>query len=308
MKRIGILLALMLAFCTAAAAQPLQVVATIFPICDWTREIIGETEGVELTMLMGGGVDLHSFQPSAQDIMKVSSCDVFIDIGGVSDEWAKDALATAVNGQQRVLHLLDALGDSAKLEEHVEGMEEDGEEDEEYDEHVWLSLRNAETLCRKIAETLGEADPAHAEAYSANCGAYVEKLKALDTEYCREVENAKHHTLLFGDRFPFRYLTDDYELSYYAAFSGCSAETEASFRTVIFLAGKLDELGLPAVLKIDGSDGRIAETVARSAKAQDARILTLDSMQSVTDEEIAGGTTYLSLMEENLKTLHAALN
>ena len=117
MKRIGILLALMLAFCTAAAAQPLQVVATIFPICDWTREIIGETEGVELTMLMGGGVDLHSFQPSAQDIMRVSSCDVFIDIGGVSDEWAKDALATAVNGQQRVLHLLDALGNSAKLEE-----------------------------------------------------------------------------------------------------------------------------------------------------------------------------------------------
>ena len=136
----------------------------------------------------------------------------------------------------------------------------------------------------------------------------MEKLKALDTEYCREVENAKHHTLLFGDRFPFRYLTDDYDLSYYAAFSGCSAETEASFRTVIFLAGKLDELGLRAVLKIDGSDGRIAETVARSAKAQDAKILTLDSMQSVTDEEIAGGTTYLSLMEENLKTLHAALN
>ena len=245
--------------------------------------------------------------------MKVSSCDLLIYVGGESDQWIEDALESAQNKDMKTINLMEVLGDTIKEEENVEGMQESGhghedEDEKEYDEHVWTSLRNASVICGIIAETLEEMDPENKDVYASNAAAYQEKLSNLDTEYQNTVDSAKQNTLLFADRFAFRYLVDDYGLNYYAAFSGCSAESEASFKTVTFLAEKLDELGLKTVLTIEKSDDRIAQTVIENTKTKDQKILELNSMQSITSDEIADGVTYLSVIEDNLDVLKEALN
>ena len=189
--------------------------------------------------------------------------------------------------------------------EHMEG--HDHEHEEEADEHVWLSLKNAEVLVNAISKSLQELDPDNKDTYAANSDAYVKKLAALDADYQAAVDAASNKTVLFGDRFPFRYLVDDYGLSYYAAFVGCSAETEASFETISFLAKKVDELGLPCVLTIEGAQHKIAETIVQNTAEKNQKVLTMDSMQSTTSEDVANGTTYLSVMEQNLSVLKEAL-
>ena len=302
---------------SASSEDKLSVVATIFPIYDWVRALTGDrADRFDLTLLLDSGVDLHSYQPTADDLIKIADCDLFLYVGGESDQWVEEALTSANNPDLIVIDLMDVLGDAVKEEEVVEGMEaeeedhedngpEDGEEEAEYDEHVWLSLKNAAVLCRAIGDALAELDPDGAEVYDANTDAYLEALSDLDNEYAAVVDNSAHKALLFGDRFPFRYLTDDYGLTYYAAFVGCSAESEASFETVAFLANKLDELGLPAVLKIDGSDGRLAQTIIDNSQSKSAKILEMDSLQSATTAD--EGKTYLSAMEGNLYVLTEAL-
>ena len=298
----------------------LNIVTTIFPEYDWVREILGDNAGnADLTMLLDNGVDLHSYQPTAQDILKISTCDLFIYVGGESDGWVSDALQEAANKDMKVIDLLDVLDDAIKEEEIVEGMEAgeehgDGEDEEheeeegpEYDEHVWLSLRNAKVLCEAITNALTEIDPDHAADYRSNLTSYGEKLDALDAAYQSAVDSASRKTLLFGDRFPFRYLVDDYGLSYYAAFAGCSAETEASFRTITFLADKVDEFNLTSVLTIESSDQKMAQTIIQNTKEKNQNILTLNSMQSVTSNDVAAGSGYLSIMESNLDVLKEAL-
>ena len=309
----------------------LSIVTTIFPEYDWVREILGDkADNAEITMLLDNGVDLHSYQPTADDIVKISDCDLFIYVGGESDEWVEDALRNAANGNMKVINLLEVLGDSVKTEEIVEGMQEaeheyedaeehehedahaheDAEEhehEEEADEHVWLSLKNAKMLVRVISKALQELDPDNKDIYAANADAYVKKLSALDAEYQAAVDAASNKTILFGDRFPFRYLVDDYGLRYYAAFVGCSAETEAGFETISFLAKRVDELKLPCVLTIEGAQHKIAETVVRNTTAKNQRVLTMDSMQSTTSKDVKNGTTYLSVMEKNLSVLKEAL-
>lgn len=312
-----------------AQGDKLKIVTTIFPEYDWTREILGDqSERAEVTMLLDNGVDLHSYQPTADDLIKIAECDLFIYVGGESDGWVESALASASNPDRAVINLIDTLGDSVKLEEVVEGMQEtehDHEEDEEHahdadeehtdadeqeaetDEHVWLSLRNAQAVCRKIAEKLGEIDPEHEQAYTDNALAYIDKLVALDAKYQAAVDAANKKTLVFGDRFPFRYLTEDYGLNYYAAFVGCSAETEASFETIRFLAEKTDALGLSHVLTIENPNHKIAETVVANTSGKNQQVLSMDSMQSVTSKDVAAGATYLSIMEHNLEVLTQAL-
>ena len=295
----------------------LSIVTTIFPEYDWVREILGEkADNAEITMLLDNGVDLHSYQPTADDIVKISDCDLFIYVGGESDEWVEDALRNAANGNMKVINLLEVLGDSVKTEEIVEGMQEeeheyeDAEEhehEEEADEHVWLSLKNAKMLVRVISKALQELDPNNKDIYAANADAYVKKLSALDAEYQAAVDAASNKTILFGDRFPFRYLVDDYGLHYYAAFVGCSTETEAGFETISFLAKRVDEWKLPCVLTIEGAQHKIAETVVRNTTAKNQRVLTMDSMQSTTSKDVKNGTTYLSVMEKNLSVLKEAL-
>ena len=303
----------------------LSIVTTIFPEYDWVREILGEkADNAEITMLLDNGVDLHSYQPTADDIVKISDCDLFIYVGGESDEWVEDALRNAANRNMKVINLLEVLGDSVKTEEIVEGMQEeeyehedaeeheheDAEEhehEEEADEHVWLSLKNAKMLVRVISKALQELDPNSKDIYAANADAYVKKLSALDAEYQTAVDAASNKTILFGDRFPFRYLVDDYGLRYYAAFVGCSAETEAGFETISFLAKRVDEWKLPCVLTIEGAQHKIAETIVRNTTAKNQRVLTMDSMQSTTSKDVKNGTTYLSVMEKNLSVLKEAL-
>ena len=263
---------------------------------------------MDITMLLDNGVDLHSYQPTAEDIMKVSDCDLFVYVGGESDAWVDDALKQAKNKDMQVVDLLDVLGNSAKEEEVIEGMEPEEEEEEpEYDEHVWLSVKNAEVLSKAIADALEKVDPDHKDIYQENASAYSEKLKDLDAKYQEVVDGASQKTLLFGDRFPFRYLVDDYGLSYYAAFVGCSAESEASFDTISFLANKVDELGLKDIMAIENSNQKIAKTIIENTKEKNQKILTLDSMQSITSDDVKNGTTYLSVMEKNLEVLKEAL-
>ena len=429
-------------------SNKLSVVTTIFPEYDWVREILGDkAESTDLTMLLNSGVDLHSYQPTADDIVKISDCDLFVYVGGESDGWVESVLKNADNKNVKVINLLNVLGDSAKTEETVEGMQEaehahdhskevstfedhevqdrslsdwegswqsaypfalDGTLDgkkigsdykyisyyvqnwstgtkaamyrfeavdrtsgapvciefndhmiesaapehfhirmsnesfdaivdpekswptffpadmtgedlcehmeghghdhgEEKDEHVWLSLKNAKTLVAAIADALQELDPDNKSTYAANAAAYIEKLSALDGAYQSAVDGAARKTVLFGDRFPFRYLVDDYGLHYYAAFAGCSAESEASFETVSFLAKKVDELGLPCVLTIEGKNHKLTETIVQSTAAKNQKVLTMDSMQSTTAKDVANGATYLSVMERNLSVLKEAL-
>lgn len=304
--------------CSSAGAKSsnkINIVTTIFPEYDWVMNVLGENPaGAEVTMLLDNGVDLHSFQPTAADIMKISSADLFVYVGGESDDWVEDALKEAVNKNMIVINLLDVLGDSVKEEELVEGMQGEDEEDEEaeegeveYDEHVWLSLKNAQVLVQSISDAIQKIDSANAETYKNNTAKYIESLKSLDADYKAAVDSASVKTILFGDRFPFRYLVDDYGLSYYAAFVGCSAETEASFETITFLAKKVDELGLSAVLTIEGKDKRIAETIIENTASKNQKVLTLDSMQSVSSKDIQNGTTYISIMESNLAVLKEAV-
>ena len=304
--------------------EKLSIVTTIFPEYDWVMNILGEkAPDADVTMLLDNGVDLHSYQPSADDIIKISRCDLFIYVGGESDGWVEDALKEVTNKDMIVIDLLDVLGDAVKEEEVKEGMEaeehdhdhedehdeeeHDHEEEVEYDEHVWLSLKNAAVLVGAIRDALVSLDAENADSYTANASDYIEKLNAIDADYQAVIDAAAVKTVLFGDRFPFRYLVDDYGLDYYAAFIGCSAESEASFETIAFLANKVDELGLSAVLTLEGTNHKIAETIVSTSKNKSAQILSMDSMQSTTSGDVKNGATYLSIMEKNLAVLTDAL-
>lgn len=275
-------------------SKKIKVVATIFPVYDWTREIIGDNQNFELTLLMDKGVDLHSFQPSAQDMMMISDCDVFIYVGGESDEWVDDALKNSKNKNMVVVNLMDALGDKVLQENHDGHIEND--------EHIWLSLKNAQILCDAIESALEKAAPDDNSDLKKNLDAYKSELATLDKKYQETLAAAQGKILLFGDRFPFRYLADDYGLKYFAAFSGCSAETEASFQTIKFLLEKVDELNLPCVMTIEGTNHKIAETIIANTAQKNQKILVLNSMQGKVD-----GENYLSIMEKNLEVLKEAL-
>lgn len=290
----------------------LKVIATIFPQYDWIREILGDNPaGIEVRLLLDNGVDLHNYQPSADDIVAISTCDLFVYVGGESDEWVEDVLESSSNRNMKTVNLIDALGSLVKEEEIKEGMQADDhehEEEAEYDEHVWLSLRNAKVLCAAIESALETIDPANATVYRTNLDSYVGKLDLLDREYSDVVGGSSFRTLLFGDRFPFRYMVDDYGLDYYAAFIGCSAETEASFETIAFLVSKVDSLGLRNVMTIDGSDRKIARTIVENSRSKDLGILTLNSLQTVSVSDVKQGISYLGVMQENLGVLKKALN
>ena len=328
-KILGVALSsLIVPFCASCntnnSGDKMSIVTTIFPEYDWVMNILGDKkDNADVTLLLDNGIDLHSYQPTPKDIVTISKCDLFIYVGGESDEWVDDALKQAVNKDMKVINLMEALGDAVKEEEVIEGMEEedhdhdheDGEEHDheeeeeevEYDEHVWLSIKNAEVIVKEIGKSLADIDKENASVYTANVTSYVNSLKELDKKYADAVKAGTKDTLLFADRFPFRYLVDDYNLKYYAAFVGCSAETEASFETIKFLAGKVDELGLNVILKIESSDGGIAKTVKEATTNKNQTIMTMDSLQSASTKEYKAGRNYLSVMEQNLTVLKDAI-
>lgn len=312
LKKTTILLSVATAVCAAAAANPaptqtpmrVRIVAETFPIYDWVRQILGERlDETDLVLLQQSGADLHGYSPSAADLRKIATCDLFVFTGGTSDGWTERALARHGNPNRRVLNLVKTLG----IKEHDHDEHDHKKHEHNTDEHVWLSLRHAATLVKAITDNLAALDPANATTYRANANTYCERLAILDHAYAEAVAGAKRKTILVADRFPFRHLTEDYGIAHYAAFSGCSAESEASFKTVARLAKKVDELELPVILVIEGSNHRLAETVRRTTKSRDQRILTLNSLQSVGGDATKT-TRYIDVMAQNLETLKAALN
>jgi len=372
----------------------LSIVTTIFPQYDWVRQILGDNaENMDITFVINSMIDLHSFNPSVSDIVTISTSDLFIYVGGESDDWIEDALRNADNPNMRVINLMDVLGDSLLEFDHDDCDDDDcddhsddcddhsddcidddcdahsddcadddcathGEEcededcydhpnvcaDEEdcaahsddcedddcedhsddcddddcddhshdhhhgdYDEHVWLSLRNAIVLSTAIADVIIELDPANAEMYTENLNAFVRDLRDLDEEFTTMVNEAYLDTVVFGDRFPFRYLMEDYGINYYAAFPGCHAEAEASFSTIIYLVEKVDENELHTILVTESADESIANTIRSHTSSGDQQILAVDSLQSVTTADAASGVTFLSIMRSNLEVLREAL-
>ena len=282
----------------------INVVTTIFPVYDWTKNIAGEN--CNIIYLDESGTDMHSFEPTAKNILSITNADVFIHVGGVSDEWVENALNASGNTSLIILTLADITG--MIEEEIIDGMEHEHESDHnsaQNDEHIWLSLKKAQTAVSAIADTLASADTANADKYRLNAENYNKKLSSLDKKYTDCVSNAKRKTLLFADRFPFRYLTEDYGLEYFAAFPGCSAESEASFETMTFLIEKTRELSLPCIITIENSDSKIADTISNET---DTKILSLNSCQSVTKADVDNGITYISAMEKNLQIITEALN
>lgn len=370
----------------------ISIVCTTFPQYDWLSQIIGDnSDKFRLTLLINGGVDLHSYQPSAKDMTKISSADVFVYVGGESDAWVLDAVRETKNKDMIKVNMMELISDRTKEEEVIEGMQESRfqfrhththshstddhtdehsddhttddhaddhsddhttddrsddhadehsddhtaddhadeytagdhsednyaddhsleaghshtDEDIEYDEHIWLSLKNAAVLTQYLADIVKDLDKDNSQLYQDNADAYINKLAGLDSDYENVCENSRLKTVIFGDRFPFRYLVDDYGIDYYAAFAGCSAETEASFKTVTFLSGKIDEIGTGSILVIDGSDKRIANTIKGNTSQKNQQILTMDSMQSAGTDD--ADYTYLNVMSNNLVVLKQAL-
>lgn len=306
-----IFLVLALSACSAAPAEPpdgrISVVATIFPQYDFARQIGGDK--IKLKMLVTPGGESHSYEPTPQDIKAVRECDIFICAGGESDIWYNTVLKS-VEGDFTVISLMDCV--EAVEEEITEGMSEKlslsgggHEEEPEYDEHVWTSLKNAQIISRAIEEAMSSADEANADFYRRNAEDYINRLSELDRKYGEAVEKAENKTLVFGDRFPFRYLFDDYGLKYYAAFPGCSTESDVSAKTMLFLIDKVKEEKLQAVYYIEFGAKKIADAVA---KETETKPLLFHSCHTVSKEDFKNGVTYLSLMEQNLENLKRGLN
>ena len=294
----------------------IKIITTIFPIYDYVKNILGDKiKDVDVSVLLDDSLDLHNYQPTTADIVKISECDLFLYVGGESDEWVPSVLEQAQNENLLSISLMDLLAENLLLEEEKEGMdlsEGQGEEEHidemEHDEHVWLSLQNAKKMVLAISNAIKFLDTDNISLYEENTNKYIEKLDELDSQYKNMVNSSKNKMLIFGDRFPFLYLTKDYGLDYYAAFKGCSAETEASFETIAFLSKKLDEYNLDFVMTIDNPHYKIAETIISNSNNKDRKILSLNSMQSITQNDIKNGASYIDIMTKNMEIFKQALN
>ncbi len=314
----------------------ISIVATSFPEYDWIRQIVGDSSSnIELTLLIDSGVDIHNYEPSTEDILKISSSDLFIHTGGESDDWVDDVLEEAANETMRVINLIDTLGYDVLNASHSEqapfsneesndedhghddhdGHDHDGHEDEHLhaDEHVWLSLRNAIVFCEVILDEISQLDPENSYIYEENTIQYINELNDLDLQYKTAVDESIRDTVIITDRFPFAYMMDDYEINYYAAFDGCSAETEASFETIATLSGKIVELDTKNIVILENGLEELANTVIStvnelsSSMPEEINILSMNSIQSISQQDIEDGVTYISVMEKNLETLKIVL-
>ena len=303
----------------AVSNEKLSIVTTIFPPYDFAREVAGDY--ADISMLIKPGVESHSFDPTPQDIKKIQNADLFIYVGGENDVWIEDILNSIEGNKPKTLKLVNSV--PTVKEEIIEGMEDrHGHHDDEFehskeiddhsdnheeetDEHVWTSPKNAIKITQKIKEELIKKDTKNATLYENNAKEFINKLDKLDNDLKQVISSSKRNLLVFGDRFPFRYLADEYNLDYFAAFSGCSTETEASPSTVAFLVNKVKEKEIPVVFTIEFSNGKIADSIT---DATGAKKLMLHSCHNVSADEFANGATYLSLMNENINKLREALN
>ena len=313
-----LIIAAVLSGCTggAPAENPpddgkISVVSTVFPSYDFARQIAGDK--INLTMLLPPGAESHSFEPSAQDIIAIQNCDVFIYIGGDTDQWAGRILNAVDNGGMTVISMLE-VADTVE-QEIVEGMEPDYDHDDDHsghdhddepelDEHVWTSPKNAKLIVSAISAVLCEKDKDNAAEYEKNTATYLVQLDELDAKLSETVQNAGHKTIIFGDRFPFRYLARDYGLGYFAAFPGCSTETEPAAATIAFLIDKVREENIPVVFHVELSNERMADAMCA---ATGAKKLLLHACHNISKDEFESGATYVKLMTNNIAALKEAL-
>ncbi len=304
-KAAALLLAAALGLAAAGCAVPaeksdrLQVICTVFPSYDFVRQIAGDT--ADVTLLLSPGQECHSYEPTPKDILKIQSCDLFVAVGGESETWVTDMVKTVGGGAPEILTLMDCV--DLKKEELTEGMEGDAEEDA-YDEHVWTAPRNAVKIVDKLTEALCRLQSENAAAIRTAAEAYKDDLRLLDEEFVGAAAGAARRTLIFADRFPFRYFADSYGLDCYAPFPGCADDAEPSAATVAFLIDKAKAESVPVVLYIEFSDQKIADTLCEATGAAKRQF---HSCHNVTADELASGATYLSLMRQNLTVLKEAL-
>ena len=292
----------------------LQIVVTVFPVYDWVMNVVGErSEDVNVTLLLDSSLDMHSYQPSFDDEVAIMKADLFLYVGGESDKWVPALMKGKDYRDVRTMDLLSLLGDNAREEETVEDMQEESEdhdhdedEETEYDEHVWLSLRNAARYVDLIAKELGEIDAENADIYAQNAADYIVGLNALDATFSEIVEGSPRKQLLFADRFPFLYFVKDYGLEYSAAFKGCSSAIDASFAKKQELIDRAKAWDLKVILKLENSSlSKFAESIREESGAE--KVLVFDSLQSASKKEYAKGRTYLAVMQKNAEVLREAL-
>ncbi len=334
MAMLGILVC---AGCNNTADGKITIVCTNFALYDWTSQLLGESEA-EVILLLDNGTDMHSFQPSAEELIQIADCDMLVHVGGESDAWLEDALEVNPKEDRVVVNLMEVLEADLKEEVYTEGMQAEhvhadgsvcvevhdhdehlaGENDETgnvvpdshsvvMDEHVWLSLRMAVKSCEAIEEALCQVLPDDAERIRTNTEAYCQELVALDQKYVDMVaDNEATDMVIVADRFPFMYMMEDYGIEYYAAFPGCSTESEADFETVVFLAEKVQECDADTLLITESGTDTLADTVFENAKLS-GETAVLHSMQVVYNSDVEAGASYLGYMEANLEVLKEVL-
>lgn len=283
----------------------LQIVSTVFPGYDFAKQIVGEN--AEVSMLLPPGVESHSYEPSPQDIINIQNSDIFIYVGGESEQWV-DKILDSMDNKVITVKMMDAV--QLYEEEIIDGMQneqdsdDEASEEHEYDEHIWTSLKNAQNIVARINEAVVSLDSKNKSVYDKNTKSYIEKLDNLDKEFENLFKTFEKPTLIFGDRFPFRYFVEDYNLDYFAAFPGCSSETEPSASTIAFLIDKVKEKSLNTVFYIEFSNHNIADTIAESTGAKTAM---LHSCHNISKKDMDSGVSYYYLMEQNYETLKGAL-
>ena len=309
MKRTRILLIILsiifITGCKIKTNDDKTIIATNFPAYDAARAIIGNTDIIEVKMLLSPGSDIHDFEPTPKDVKNIINSSLFIYVGGESDEWIDDILADINKDKTKLVKLMDLV--DLKEEEIVDGMEsaEEEEEEEEYDEHIWTSPLNEVIIINYLKDEIIKIDPDNKDIYEENANKYINELLEIDSEFRDIVSKGKRKTIVFGDRFPLRYFADEYGLNYYAAFPGCSEQTEASAKTISFLINKVKDEDIPVVFKIELSNGKIADTIANETKA---KVLEFNSAHNISLKDFEAGITYVDIMKNNIEVLREALN
>ncbi len=299
-----ILSTVLLSGCTKVEEKNLNIVAVNFPSYDFARAITKNSKDVKLEMLVNPGEEVHTFEPTPKDIIGIQKSDIFIYTGGESDNWVEDIIKDIDKNKTIIIKLMDLV--ELKEEETTEGMEiEEEHEEEEYDEHVWTSLKNSTKIIKQIEEIIEKKDSKNKNLYISNTDKYLSEINQVDQNITEIVNSSKRKELIFGDRFPLRYFTDDYNLKYYAAFPGCAEETEASAKTLKYLIDKVKEDNIPVVFKIEASNGLVANQIAEETKT---KVLEFNSAHNISKKEFDSGTTYVDIMKQNAKVLKEALN
>ena len=303
-KKILFILIILLVGCTKTNQEKrVNIITTSFPGYDFARALTKNVEDVNVEMLLKPGSEMHDYEPTPKDIIKIEKASMFIYVGGESDEWTKKILKKINHKKTKIIKLIDIV--DKKTEEEVEGMEEEHDHHEEYDEHVWTSPVNAIKITENIEKEIIKIDKVNKDKYEINADEYINKLEKIDTEIRNIVNNSKRKELIFADRFPFRYFTDEYNLKYYAAFKGCSEQTETSSKTIAFLINKVKEDNIPVVLHIELSNKKLANEIS---KQTNAKVLEFSSAHNISKQDFENQVTYVDIMNKNIEVLKEALN